>query len=747
MIRGLVQGVGFRPFIFRTAKRYGLKGEVSNRTDGVSVIVQGDPGIIGDFSNDILAGAPEASDIKSIEVFPKMIREYDSFRITGSMNTDDHITEVSPDIAVCPECLSEMDSFPRRQGYPLINCTSCGPRFSITEALPYDRPQTSMKSFRMCPDCRREYDDIMDRRFHAQPVACNLCGPEYFYRDSSMEVSGSGSVLRETAIQINAGKIVAVKGTGGYHLMCDALNEEAVRRLRERKQRDAKPFAVMFRDIVKLKEYCFLGAEESEELTSWRRPVVILDQRKPLAPSVSSGLTTTGAMLPYMPFHYLVFRLINTPAVVLTSGNISEEPVIKDDAAAAEKLGNISDGLVYYNREIVNRCDDSVVRVIDKKPTLIRRSRGYVPRPVDLRINAEGILALGAEQKSTFCMGRGNQAILSQYIGDIKNQATFDFLREAVDRFTGLFRFTPSAIACDLHPDYLSTRYAKELSVEKKLPLFRIQHHHAHIISCMAENGLDEPVIGISFDGTGYGTDGTTWGGEFLIADLKDFSRYTYLDPVALPGGDKAVSEPWRTAVSCLYRYFGRNFDFMSVAALRKTGQQKLSMVAEMLEKNINCPVSSGAGRLFDAVSALLGLCTAETFDSEAPMRLESAIDGKTDEYYSFTAGKPVTFEETFRSLLDDIGVKTPAYISARFHNTLAMVILELSLQIRRESSIKKVVLSGGCFQNRYLLEKACNMLRKKDFLVYTNRRVPPNDGGISLGQLVAASKLNGSCV
>jgi hydrogenase maturation protein HypF len=671
-----------------------------------------------------------------------MIREYDSFRIAGSMNIDDLITEVSPDIAVCPECLSEMDSFARRKDYPLINCTCCGPRFSIMEALPYDRPMTSMKSFMMCPDCRREYDDIMDRRFHAQPAACNLCGPEYFYSDSSRDISGTGAVLKETAKQINSGNILAIKGTGGYHLMCDALNEAAVRRLRLRKQRDAKPFAVMFRDIESLKEYCRLSAEESEELISWRRPVMILDQIKPLAPSVSSGLNTTGAMLPYMPFHYLIFRLIDTPAVVLTSGNLSEEPVIKEDTAAAEKLGKISDGLVCYNREIVNRCDDSVVRVIDHKLTLIRRSRGYVPRPVDLRINAEGILALGAEQKSTFCMGRGNQAILSQYIGDIKNQATFDFLKESVDRFSGLFRFRPTALACDLHPDYLSTQYAKELSRETGLPLFTIQHHHAHIVSCMAENGLDEPVIGVSFDGTGYGSDGTVWGGEFLVADLKDFSRHTYLDPVALPGGDKAISEPWRTAFSYLFRYFGSSFDFMSVPSLCKAGERKLYMLLEMLEKNINCPVSSGAGRLFDAVSALLGLCTTETFDSEAPMRLESAIDGKTDDYYSFTAGKPVTFEETFRSLLDDIKTRTPSHISARFHNTLAMVILEVSLQIRRENSIKKVVLSGGCFQNRYLLERACNLLRKKNFVVYTNRRVPPNDGGISLGQLVAASKL-----
>lgn len=747
MIKGLVQGVGFRPFIYRTAIKYGLKGEVSNRTDGVAVIIQGESSTVGEFSNEILTRAPQASDIKSIDVFPKMIREYDSFRIAGSMNTGDLATEVSPDIAVCPECLTEMDIFERRKDYPLINCTCCGPRFSIMESLPYDRPMTSMKDFMMCPDCRREYEDITDRRFHAQPVACNLCGPEYFYHGSGREISGIAAVLKETALMISSGKTLAVKGTGGYHLMCDALNEEAVRKLRQRKQRDAKPFAVMFRDIESLKEYCMPGAEELEELISWRRPVMILDQIKALAPSVSSGLNTIGAMLPYMPFHYLMFRFFDTPAVVLTSGNLSEEPVIKDDNAAEERLCDVADGMVYYNRKIINRCDDSVVRVIDHQPVLIRRSRGYVPRPVDLHLNAEGILALGAEQKNTFCIGRGYQAIPGQYIGDVKNLATFGFLKEAIDRFSLLFRFRPSALACDLHPDYLSTQYAQELSRETGFPLFRIQHHHAHIVSCMAENGLDEPVIGISFDGTGYGSDGSVWGGEFLIAGLRDYSRYSCLDPVALPGGDKAVGEPWRTACSYLYKYFGKNFDFMSIASLRKIGEEKLNMILEMMEKNVNCPISSGAGRLFDAVSALLGLCTAETFDSEAPMRLESAVDGETDEYYSFYAGKPVNFEETFRSILEDIKTRSPSLISAKFHNTLARVILEVSLQIRKEYSLKKVVLSGGCFQNRYLMESACSLLRKNNFTVYTNRRVPPNDGGISLGQLVAASKLRESCV
>lgn len=741
MIRGLVQGVGFRPFVYRTATRYGLKGEVNNRTDGVAVIVQGEPATVEEFSNDLLAHAPPAAHIKSIEVYPGLLREFDSFSITLSVNIDDQITEVSPDIAVCPDCLSEMDHDPRRMDYPFINCTNCGPRFSIIESLPYDRSRTSMKTFRMCPGCQSEYDEISDRRFHAQPVACDSCGPHYTYNDGAKVLYDLKSILRETAALVQAGKIVAIKGTGGYHLLCDALNEDAVRTLRHKKRREARPFAVMFRDYESLREYCYVGHEESAELTSWRRPIMILRQRRQLAPSVSSGLNTTGAMLPYMPVHYQLFRMLVTPVIVLTSGNISDEPIITDDDTAAVELGRISDAIISYNRKIINRCDDSVVRIIDNKPTLIRRSRGYVPSPVDLHLDAGNILALGAGQKNTFCLGKGKQAILSQYIGDISNLETYEFMKEALERFSLIFRFTPEAIACDLHPDYLSARLASEMSKELGIPLLRIQHHHAHIASCMAENRLDERIIGISFDGTGYGTDGTIWGGEFLIAGLTDFTRYTYLDPVPLPGGDAAVREPWRTAFSYLYKYFGSSFDFMSVPVFKQAGCEKLELLAEMLDKHINSPLSSGAGRLFDAVSALLGLCTVETFDSEAPLRLESAINENTDEYYPFEAGRPVVFREMFRSILDEIRSGNISMIPAKFHNTLAMVIIEVAEQMSRDTSIKKVVLSGGCFQNKYLLERTCYLLRGKGFQIYTNSRVPSNDGGVSLGQVVIASK------
>jgi len=723
------------------AARHGLNGYVENRTGGVSVVVQGDIKTVDRFSNDILQFAPPASQIKGIEINKISVPGYDSFKIAGSKTGDDQVTEISPDIAVCPECLADLERDPRRISYPFVNCTNCGPRFTIIERVPYDRPRTTMKSFRMCPDCKTEYNDILDRRFHAQPVACNKCGPVYTYNDHNCSISGINDILSKLSEQISSGRSVAIKGLGGYFLMCDARNNNAVSELRNKKQRDAKPFAVMFRDLNTLKQYCYCDDSEEKEVTSWRRPIVILREKKPLASAVSDGLNTTGAMLPYMPFHYLMFRELKTPVVVLTSGNLSEEPIIISDAEAEKRLRPVADSILSYNRQILNRTDDSVVRLIDKKITLLRRSRGFVPRPVDLRFNVEGIIAVGAEQKNSFCIGRSNQAVMSQYIGDLKNQPAFDFMVEAVDRYTKLFRFKPRFIACDLHPDYLSTRYAETMMKELRIPLVRVQHHHAHIASAMAEHGIDEEVIGVSLDGTGFGTDGNTWGGEFFYADLKNFTRRASFDYIALPGGDKAVDEPWRTAYSYIYRYLGPDFDFESLPLFRIVEKRKINMVREALSKNINAPLSSGAGRLFDAVSALLGLCIVSRFDSEAPMRLESAITTETDDYYPFEAGKTIVFAGTLKGIIKDMRKHPVSVISAKFHNTLARVILEVSKQMRKEKSIDKVVLSGGVFQNKYLMEKTSYLLNHNRFRVYTNHLVPSNDGGISLGQLVIASK------
>ena len=747
MIKGLVQGVGFRPFIYRLAAKYGLLGEVDNRTNGVSVIVQGDLKTIDRFTNDILANAPPASRIKAIEIFPKPVEWYRHFSIAGSKALNDQVTEISPDIAVCCDCLAEMSSDPGRIDYPFINCTNCGPRFTIIEGIPYDRPVTTMRDFIMCGKCRSEYNDILDRRFHAQPIACNECGPQYSFKDQNSTISGTARVINAVTSMISSGLIVAIKGIGGYHLMCDALDNDAVARLRLRKQRESKPFAVMFRDFPEANKYCFISRFEKEELISWRRPILILKQKKPLADSVSNGLDTIGAMLPYMPIHHLLFRSLNTPAVVLTSGNLSDEPIITDDSVAENKLLTVADSLVSYNRTICNRTDDSVVRIINDRISILRRSRGFVPGPVDLDINVEGILALGAEQKNSFCIGKNSQAIMSQYIGDLKNIPACDFYDEMIGRFAKLFRFKPEYLACDMHPDYYSTGYASYLGEKSDIPVLKVQHHHAHIVSCMAEHGLDEKVIGISLDGTGFGTDGRIWGGEFLIADTQDFKRITHFDYIPMPGGDRAVEEPWRMAFSYLFKYFGDTIDYFSIPAFRSVDRKALGLVKEMLRNDINCPLSSGAGRLFDAVSALLGICQKNSFDAEAPVRLESSVRSGTDQYYPFALGSSIVFAETFKAMLDDMRQPDNSMISAKFHNTVAQVILEVSEKIRSELSIEKVVLSGGVFQNKYLIEKSVSKLTKSEFKVYTNHQVPANDGGISLGQIVIASKKFGLCV
>ena len=723
------------------AAKYGLVGEVDNRTDGVSIIVLGDIKTIHQFGNDILQFAPPISTIKSLKIRPAQISRYKGFKIAGSKTIENQITEISPDIAVCDDCLEDMKNDPARIDYPFVNCTNCGPRFTIIEGLPYDRPRTSMNNFKMCDKCNSEYNDILNRRFHAQPIACNSCGPVYRYKDSEKTVVDIKQILKEVSEQIDSGKTVAIKGMGGYHLMCDALNNAAVIDLRNKKRRDTKPFAVMFRDIRMVRKYCYSDQVEENELQSWRRPVLILKQKEFLAYAVTNGLNTTGAMLPYMPIHYMLFKKLKTPVVVLTSGNISDEPIIIDDCTAEEQLTTVSQSFLSYNRQILNRADDSVIRIIDRKTTLIRRSRGFVPRPVDLKYNVEGILALGAEQKNSFCIGKGNQAFMSQYIGDLKNPLTYDFFTETIDKFSKLFRFKPEFVACDLHPDYFSTYQAERLQNELNIPVQRIQHHHAHVASCMAEHRLDEEVIGIVLDGTGMGTDENIWGGEFFISDLRKFRRFSHFDYVPMPGAEKAIDEPWRMAFSYLFSYSGNDFDYESVPVFKTIGYEKLSLIKKMIVNKINTPMTSGAGRLFDAVSALMQLCINPTFDAEAPMRLESAIDCETNEFYPFQAGKTIVFAETIKAILKDIPNQNCSAISAKFHNTIAEVILEVSNQIRKETSIDKVILSGGVFQNKYLLEKSSHLLTRKGFKVFTNNIVPANDGGVSLGQLVIASK------
>jgi hydrogenase maturation protein HypF len=737
-IRGLVQGVGFRPFIYRLAREMRIRGWVENRNDGVRIRVTGTDQALIAFIDGIRNNAPAASDIYSIDYVNDSYEAFDDFRIRKSENLSDEITEISPDIAVCDACLNDMKRQPHRIAYPFINCTNCGPRFTIIRDLPYDRDKTTMEPFVMCDECHAEYTSVLDRRFHAQPVACNHCGPSYELLEGENRITDLPAIIRRVCHLLEDGKIVAIKGMGGFFMACDATDQGAVSRLRASKKREGKPFAVMFASLDTAREYASISPEEETLLLSWRRPIVLLRERKKLAPDVNVGFDTIGIMLPYMPFHYLLFERLKLDVIVLTSGNLSEEPILIDNNRTIEKLNHLTDAILIYNREIYNRTDDSVAMVVNGAERLIRRSRGYVPAPVRLKMSVDGIFAAGAELVNCFCIGKGSQAFLSQHIGDLKNLETYEFYRESAGHFSRMFRFTPSLVAADLHPDYLSTRFAHEL----KLPVIGIQHHHAHITSCMAEHGLDEQVIGVAFDGVGYGEDGHIWGGEFLICGLDNYQRYMHFDYVPMPGGDRATEEPWRMAVSYLYRTFGRAFLEMDLPFLRHISPKILELVLAAIEKQINCPSTSSAGRLFDAVSALTGICTVSGFHAEAPMRLEAAADLETKESYEVIMDKNIHFEPMIEAIVKDMkkGVCS-SVIAAKFHNTIIDSALKAVARMRNDTGIKKVALSGGSFQNRYLLCRLEDRLQQNNFQVYSNHLVPANDGGIALGQLAVAAK------
>jgi hydrogenase maturation protein HypF len=576
-------------------------------------------------------------------------------------------------------------------------------------------------------------------------VACVNCGPYYELHHNGKTEQDIHHILSLVSTMLEQGKIIAMKGMGGFHMACDARNEEAVNRLREMKNRDGKPFAVMFKSIGDLREYTFTSPEEEALLFSWKRPIVILKEKKKLAYSVSNGFNTIGSMLPYMPFHHLLFEHLHLPVIVLTSGNISDEPIVIDNDEAMEKLSPISDALITYNRSIFNRTDDSVIMVVNNKERLIRRSRGYVPSPVRMNLDVDGILATGAELVNCHCIGKGTLAFLSQHIGDLKNIETLDFYAESISHFKKLFRVEPSLVAADMHPDYLSTRYAGHLGLQT----IHVQHHHAHIASCMAEHGLDEKVIGVSFDGTGLGDDGCIWGGEFMVCDLSQYQRFMHFDYVPMPGGDKAIEEPWRMALSYLYKAYGTGVLDLDLPFLSKINKNEVLMLIQMIGKKINSPMTSSAGRLFDAVSALLNLCTHATFHAEAPMRLENIMDHSCTGSYPFVMNATIHFEDMFQAIVQDLKDEVkPSFISAKFHHTIINSILAAVNSTGKEYRLNKVVLSGGTFQNRVLLEQVENLLSQKGFEVYTHSRVPSNDGGIALGQLaIAAKKRSLSCV
>jgi hydrogenase maturation protein HypF len=745
LVTGLVQGVGLRPFVFRIAGKFGLTGWVQNTNENVRIEVSGTNQNIENFILSLREDAPPAALIENISVTDIGFKSFKEFIILNSHNVSDGITEISPDIAVCSECLMDIEKPGNRMNYAFVNCTNCGPRFTIVEDLPYDRAKTTMKSFEMCPECRSEYETISDRRFHAQPVACNVCGPHYQLIVKGVKVSDSIGIITDRFSQlIGSGGIVLIKGLGGMHLACDAFNEKAIEKLRDLKKRDGKPFAIMFRDIDSLKKYAEVNAFEEKSLLSWQRPIVLLEKKKrtifPAIPDIlNAGLSLLGVMLPYMPFHYLLFGKLKAPAIVLTSGNFSNEPILIDNDIATEQFSCIIDAIVLHNRDIFNRTDDSVVRIIGKSERMFRRSRGYAPAPVSTSLITDGIVAFGAELTNCFCAGKGEKAFLSQHIGDLQSAETNLFYEKTITQFLKLFRIKPSLIATDMHPEYMSTRTGLNFS---NLPVVMVQHHHAHIASCMAEFRLNEKVIGVAFDGTGYGTDGNIWGSEFMICDLNDFKRVTHFEYIPLPGGDRATEEPWRIAVSWLYKVYGRSFLDLNIPLINQTDREKIEMILKMIDSNINCPLTSGAGRLFDAIASLLGLVHVATFQAEGPMRLESIVNYDCSDSYPFTSGVTIDFDKMLPAIIEDI-LNNTGYgtIAAKLHNTLIFVIFDTVSNIRLKEGINKVVLSGGVFQNKFLLSRTTELLWKNNFEVYSHVSVPTNDGGIALGQLAVASK------
>ncbi len=737
-IKGLVQGVGFRPAIYRIAVDHNLCGKVVNNNTGVVINIEGEQKAVTNFIDDIPFRIPVASNISSINICEKDIVGYLDFKISKSTSKSNDITEVSPDISVCDECLEDIKTQNNRIDYAFTNCTNCGPRFTIIKDLPYDRAKTTMDIFPMCNSCNDEYTNILNRRFHAQPVACNNCGPHYTLYYKGSVISEINNILSTTSNLIKNGKILAIKGLGGYHLACDAYNNNSISKLRAIKNRDGKPFALMFKDIKSAKKHLFINNEEEKTLTSWQKPILLLKTKNKLSSSISIGLNSVGVMLPYMPFHHMLFEKLKTNCIVLTSGNISDEPVIISNDEALKTFGNICDAVITYNRDIHNRTDDSVTTVINNTTRTIRRSRGYAPSPIVLSLNTEGIFAGGAELVNCFAIGKGNQAIMSQHIGDLKNMETLEFYEESIDRFSRLFRFKPKLAVMDMHPDYLSSRYVERMNI----PTTKVQHHHAHIASCMAEHNLDEEIIGVSFDGTGYGDDGNIWGGEFFICDLIDYKRITHFEYIMQPGGDAVTKHPWRMMTAYMHHYFGNDIVNIYPYLFKDIDEFSLQIVQDMLINKLNTPITSSAGRLFDAVSALLGICKTATYHAEAPMQLESVANADITESYSFTVGNFISFKSTFEEIINDIKNETPIdIISGKFHNTIVNVIIENVIEIRNSSGINKVVLSGGSFQNKILLEKVEKKLANNKFDYYTQSKIPSNDGGIALGQLAIAAK------
>jgi len=739
-ITGLVQSIGFRPFIYRLAKTIGLKGYVLNDATGVTIEVEGERKDLENFLIRVEKEKPQLSKIYSLQHAFLEETGFKDFKIRESQEEGLKRAHILPDIAVCEECLKDInDHADRRFMYPFTNCTNCGPRFTIIQDLPYDRKNTSMKAFQMCNKCEEQYNHPADRRFHAQPNACPVCGPWIsLYDNSGNLICEKEDAISEVTTLINNGNIIALKGIGGYHLLCDATNEGAVQRLRKRKHREEKPMAVMFPDIGAIKAEAHVSLLEERALNSVEKPIVILKKRKTtvLADLVSPDNSTAGAFLPYTPLHNIILQRLKKP-VVATSANMTDEPIVKDEADAFKRLSDIADYILSHNRDIVRRCDDSVVRIMAERQVPIRRSRGFVPLPVPVLFNFEKpVLALGPYMANTIAIGIDNKVFVSQHIGDLDTPLAMEFYEETINDFLRLFDIKPEIVVSDMHPGYYSTRFGERNFKDK---LIQVQHHFAHILSCMAENEIpeDKEVIGFAFDGTGYGLDKTIWGGEVLLVTYKGFKRVFHLHPYKLIGGEKAVIEPYRTAFSLLYETFGEKAADLD---LIPTGQREKAFFLNMIRKNINSPVTTSMGRFFDGISSIIGLKHKVSYHAQAAIALEHlGINSDETDYYPFVINNGIIDQRpVIEQIVGDLRKGAPKeFIAKKFHNTIVEIIKYTSECIRKETGISTVVLSGGVFQNAILLEDAVYKLKEVGFIPLIHQCVPPNDGGISLGQAV----------
>ena len=747
-IKGTVQGVGFRPFVFSTAKKYNITGWVRNSSAGVEIHANGTLQEIKDFIAEVKTNPPPLAKID--EVFESDINSdgYMDFSILQSQTIPGEFIPTSPDVSICSECQEELfDPGNHRYRYPFINCTNCGPRLTIIKEIPYDRPNTTMAEFEMCDRCQAEYDDPLNRRFHAQPIACPDCGPQVWFESPTSAPEKGENGIQQARQFLKDGKIIAIKGLGGFHLACDALNKEAVSKLRQRKKRSDKPFATMVFGIEYVEKYCLINRAEKTLIKSFQRPIVILPRKEgPQIPKqIAPGMKTIGIMLAYTPLHLLLLKPENgyPDIFVMTSGNISDEPIAHTNEFAKEVLSSIADGFLFHNRDINTRIDDSVLTEYKEQKYFYRRSRGYAPNAITLPNRSLEILAVGGELKNTFCLTKEKYAFISHHIGDLKNIETYQAFTEGIANYQHMFNTKSQFIACDLHPEYLSTKYAYRFSEANNIPLLQVQHHHAHLTACLADNewDSDENVIGICLDGTGYGMDNQIWGGEILIGGYQMFQRKYHLEYMPLPGGDSAILHPNRIAAAYLWKL---GFPWEDhVPAIKSLTSEEKSVMKRQLESRINTPNTSSMGRLFDAAASLIGLRHTINYEAQAAIELEQITEPSITDAYTFEISEDTIYLNSVISniLIDVNHAIHAAIIATKFHNAIANLILALCKQIENENNLNHVALSGGVWQNQYLLRKTCQILTDERFSVLIHHNIPPNDGGISLGQAVIANK------